>query len=320
MSRHNKRVVLMLGGARRVSVAELLKKSGERIGCKVDIVSYELTREVPIAIVGKVEVGLKWSDPDVVADIVRVCRENDVDIMLPMVDGAIEIAAKCRELLPEVFIPVSDYETSSRMFDKVEAAKAFAAAGLPIPQTYTIINAEVPVIAKPRKGSSSRGIRVFHNMDELMHLANLENYFLQEYIPRFDEYTVDCYVSAEGEILVTVPRKRIEVRGGEASRSETMRNPQLEKMSRDVIHSFGLRGPQTIQFLHDLDNDRYLLLEVNPRMASGVVCSIFAGAPIADYILRESLHVPVKECTDWAPNTLMTRYLKEVIFFNGEQR
>lgn len=316
--RKHKTTVLMLGGARRVSVAELLKKSGERIGCEVEIVSYELNDEVPIAIVGKVVVGLKWSDPDVVADIARVARENDASIIIPIVDGAIEIAAKCRELLPDVFIPVGDFETSRKMFDKVEAAKAFREAGLPIPQTYSVLNAEVPAIAKPRRGSSSRGIQVFHNMDDLMHLANLDDYILQEFIERFDEYTVDCYVSREGEILVTVPRIRIEVMGGEATRTKTVDNPTLQRMSRDVIEAFGLRGPVTIQFLHDLDKDRYLLLEVNPRLGNGIVCSISAGAPITDYIIQESLGVPVRPCDDWATGTLMARYQREVIFFEGK--
>lgn len=316
--RKHKTTVLMLGGARRVSVAELLKKSGERIGCEVEIVSYELNDEVPIAIVGKVVVGLKWSDPDVVADIARVARENDASIIIPIVDGAIEIAAKCRELLPDVFIPVGDFETSRKMFDKVEAAKAFREAGLPIPQTYSVLNAEVPAIAKPRRGSSSRGIQVFHNMDDLMHLANLDDYILQEFIERFDEYTVDCYVSHEGEILVTVPRIRIEVMGGEATRTKTVDNPTLQRMSRDVIEAFGLRGPVTIQFLHDRDKNRYLLLEVNPRLGNGIVCSISAGAPITDYIIQESLGVPVRPCDDWATGTLMARYQREVIFFEGK--
>ncbi|MDE5795657.1 MAG: hypothetical protein K2H75_00955, partial [Muribaculaceae bacterium] len=67
-----KLTVLALGGARRVSVAELIKKSGSRIGYEVDLVSYELNEEVPIAIVGKVVVGKRWTDPEVVDDIERV--------------------------------------------------------------------------------------------------------------------------------------------------------------------------------------------------------------------------------------------------------
>ena len=318
MSHNHKIVVMMLGGARRVSVAEQIRKSGSRIGCDVELVSYELSSRVPISIVSKVVEGLRWAAPEVIDDIVRVARENEVSIILPFVDAAIEIAAQCRERLPGVFIPVVDFETATRMFDKTEASKAFLEARLPIPQTYSVLNAEVPVIAKPRKGSSSRGIRVFHNMDELMHLDNLNSFFLQEYIEKFDEYTVDCYVSQQGEILVTVPRLRIEVQGGEATRTETIRNERIMGMCRDVIEAFSLRGPVTIQFIHDLVKDRILLLEVNPRLGSGVVCSIYAGAPITDYILQEALGVPVRPCDDWAGHTLMTRYMKEVIFFNGE--
>lgn len=307
-------VVMMLGGARRVSFAELLKESGKKLGYDIKIVSYELLRQVPIAIIGEVIVGLKWTDPDVVADIVKVAKEQNVDIILPFVDGAIEIASKCKAQLPEVFIPVSEYEISRMLFDKLEAARLFRENKLAIPKTYTVRNAEVPAIAKPRHGTSSRGIRIFYNIDELMGLENLSDYLVQEYIEHREEYTVDCYVSQTGEILTAVPRLRIEVVGGEVSRTETFRIPELMDMSREVIKAFDLRGPVTLQFIHDLDNDRYLLMEVNPRLGGGVICSIFAGAPIPDYILREALGQPVEPCDDWRPRTLMARYQKETIF------
>lgn len=314
----NKKItVLMLGGARRVSMAELLKRSGERIGADVNIISYELLEQVPIALAAKVIVGLRWSDPKVVEDICRVVRENDVNIILPFVDGAIEVASKCRENLPDVFIPVSDYEISKGMFDKVEAARRFKDAGLPIPKTYSVLNAEMPAIAKPRHGSASRGIKIFYNIDELMHLENLSDYIVQEYIEDREEYTVDCYVTQKGEIMTVVPRCRLEVMGGEVTRTITCHNSTLEKMSREVIAAFNLRGPVTLQFLHDLKTDRYLLMEVNPRLGGGVVCSIYAGAPITDYILEESLGVPLKKCDDWAYNTLMARYQKEAIFYES---
>lgn len=309
--------IMMLGGARRVSMAELFKRSGERIGREVNIVSYELMEQVPIALVAKVVVGLRWSDPNVVADIVKVAREYEIDIILPFVDGAIEIASKVKQHLPEVFIPVGDFETNRTMFDKVEAAKAFEAAGIPIPKTYSVINAKMPAIAKPRKGSASRGIKIFNSLDELMHLENLSDYLVQEYIDNRDEYTVDCYVSQKGEILTVVPRVRLEVMGGEVTRTITCRNVTLDRLSRDVIEKFKLRGPVTLQFLHDIDRNRFLLMEVNPRLGGGVVCSIYAGAPIPDYILDESRGITLKACDDWAYNTLMARYQKEAIFYES---
>lgn len=315
---NNQITVLMLGGARRVSMAEQLRDSARRLGRDIKIISYELMSQVPIASVAKVVVGLKWSDPDVVADIVKLARKESVNIILPFVDGAIEIAARCRRHLPEVFIPVSDPETSERMFDKVVAAKAFREASLPIPTTYNVVTAQLPAIAKPRRGSASRGIKVFYNMDDLMHLDNLGDYIVQEYIEEREEFTVDCYVSGEGEILCTVPRRRIEVMGGEVTRTCTCRLPKLMETSRDVIRAFNLRGPVTIQYLHDLKSDRYLLMEVNPRLGGGVVCSIFAGAPITDYIIQEMLGKKLKACDDWKDHTLMARYWSEVIFHDKE--
>lgn len=306
----------MLGGSRRVSLAEQFKRSGARIGVDVKIVAYELDTQVPISLVGKVVKGLAWSDPDILNDLERVVKDYEVNIILPIVNGAMEIASLCRERMPEVFVPVSDYTLSRKMFDKVEAAAAFKAAGIPIPRTYSILDNEMPAIAKPRHGSRSRGIQIFHEVDDLMHLEGLDQYLIQEYIPHAREYTVDCYVSREGELLVNVPRERLEVMGGEVTRTITMRSERLNEMSRQVIEAFPFRGPVTIQFLHDDDRDRYLLMEVVPRLGGGVICSIYAGAPITDYILSEALDLPVAPCTDWINKVLMARYQKEAIFFN----
>lgn len=297
-------------------MAELLKRSGERLGYEIKIVSYELDDQVPIATVGKVVKGLRWTDPGVVDDILRVVIEYEAKILLPFVDGAIAVAARCKEKMPDLFVPVSDTETSITMFDKKLAAKAFADAGIPIPTTYKIIDAEMPVIAKPRFGSASRGIHVFHDIDDLMHLKDISEYLLQQYIEEKKEYTVDCYVAQDGEILVTVPRERLEIMGGEVTRTITTRISQLEEMSREIIEKFQLRGPVTLQFLYDIARNRFLLMEVNPRLGGGVVCSIYAGAPIPDYILSEAMGVPVRPCDDWIDKTLMARYQKETIFFN----
>lgn len=307
----------MLGGARRVSMAELLKRSGERLGYNIKIISYELDSTVPIATVGKVVTGLRWSDPGVVEDILRIVIEHEVKIILPFVDGSISVAARCMERMPDLFVPVSDPETSILMFDKKLAAEAFEKEGIPIPLTYSIIDAEMPVIAKPRFGSASRGIHIFHDIEDLMHLKDISDYLLQEFIEEKKEYTVDCYVAKDGRILVTVPRERLEIMGGEVTRTVTVRIPQLEEMCRDIIGKFKLIGPVTLQFLYDIRRDRFLLMEINPRLGGGVICSIYAGAPIPDYILSEALGIPVRPCDDWADRTLMARYQKETIFFNS---
>ena len=233
-----KLTILMLGGSRRVSMAKLLKESGKRLGYDVEIVAYELETRVPIALEGEVLHGMKFSDPHVVDDIARIVKEKDVRIILPFINSAIEIASLCKERFKDVFVPVADFATTSRMFDKSEAARLFKEAGFPIPRTYTVIDNEMPAIVKPRKGGSSRGIKIFHDVEDLMLLQDLDKYVIQEYIEHNREYSVDCYISASGEILATVPRERLEIMGGEVTRTKTCRNPHLIEMSRKVIEHF----------------------------------------------------------------------------------
>lgn len=310
--------ILLLGGARRVSLAEQFKRSGLRIGYNINIVSYELTKEVPISLEAKVIVGLKFNDPGVVDDIKRIVKEYDVNIILPIVNGSLEVASVLKSELKNVFVPVTDFENARALFDKADAAKVFKEAKIPIPRTYSVLSAQMPAIAKPRKGGSSRGIHIFHNIEDLMHLQDLQKYLIQEYIENCREYTVDSYIDSEGKILVTVPRERLEIMGGESTRSRTCRMPELESLSREVIEKFNLRGPVNLQFLHDLDNNRFLLMEVNPRLGGGVLCSIYAGAPITDYIIDESLGKKLEPCDDWAPDTLMARYFKEAVFYEKD--
>lgn len=310
--------ILLLGGARRVAVAEQLVRSGARLGTEVKLFSYELFEEVPIAIVAKVIVGKKWSDPEVIDHIIETAREFEIDIIIPFVDGAIEVASRVALKAGNIFVPAPNPGFAELMFDKIEAARTFAEAKIPIPATYNAVNAEMPAIAKPRHGSASRGIRIFRNIDDLMHLENLQDYLVQEYVARNREYTVDCYVSQLGEPLVTVPRLRIEIMGGEVTRTVTVADETLIRMSREILDKFPFRGPVTLQFLEDLDTGRFLLMEINPRLGGGVVCSVYAGAPILDYIIEESMGLTPKPCTDWAPDTLMARYMKEAIFFNSK--
>lgn len=306
--------IMMLGGGRRVSVAESLIAAGARLGFEVRVIGYELEEQVPLALVGKIVKGMKWSEEGVIHDVVRVATQEEADIILPFVGGGVIVAARCKAMLPHVFIPVTAADTALTMFDKQLAAKAFKEAGLPIPKTYSVINAEVPAIAKPRYGYLSRGVKIFYSLDNLMHLENLSDYLIQEYIENCREYTVDCYINQQGEILVMVPRKRLEVMGGESTRTVTVREPRLQELGRRVIEAFSLRGPVTLQFLYDPKKGRFLLMEVNPRLGGGVNCSVYAGAPIMDYIIKESMGEALAPCDDWREGTLAARYMKEAIF------
>lgn len=305
--------VLFLGGAKRVSMGRALIEAGHRLGVDVRLLSYELSDREPIACIGEVIPGLRWADPHLHDDLSRLCRERNISAVIPFVDGAVAPAA---QLAGEVFVPASAPELCSRAFDKVAAQQWFEQLGLPVPAPLADPDeADAhPFIAKPRFGSASKGIRVLRSAEDFRVLAEPANYLIQRYVEHREEYTVDCYVhTSTGEILAAVPRLRLEVSGGEVTRTVTFADESVEQLARSTLKATGLRGAVTVQMLRDRDSGALMLMEINPRLGGGAVCSVAAGAPLPEYILREALNLPCSPAS-WLPGVEIVRYPQEVVF------
>lgn len=308
--------ILMLGGAKRVSIGRMFIEAARRLGYSASLISYELESQVPVSIIADIVVGRRWADPDVVDDLRRLCAERHVDIVIPFVDGAIEIAARLAASADGVFAPVSAPDVCRRMFDKVEADHLFRLLGFPLPPSAGLPHLlHFPVIAKPRRGSASKGIIILQNVADSASIANTDDYLFQEYVADREEITVDCYVSQTGTVHAAVPRLRLEIVGGEASRTVTISDPELVALSHDILTELHLRGAVTLQFLRDKASGRTMLMEINPRLGGGVVCSIHAGADIPAMIIREWAGAEI-ETTAYHPATEIARYMQEVVFFN----
>ncbi len=310
--------ILFLGGAKRVSMGEKFLEAGRRLGLEVELFSYELTPFVPVASIATIIEGRRWKDPDLYNHLNQVVTEHGIDILIPFVDGAVEVAARYRDDFGNVWVPVGTPESAAAMFDKLLADRLFRNNHLPVPMNREEHgSAPLPLIAKPRFGSASKGIRVISNETELEDL-NVQDYLIQEYIADRKEITIDCYRSISGEVICTVPRYRIETQGGEASVTRTFSNSEVEALAARTLETLDLRGAVTIQLLERAEpqpgQERFMLMEINPRLGGGAVCSVHAGACLPEFILRDSLGMPLEPCRDWIPGTLITRYFSEICF------
>lgn len=285
--------ILFLGGAKRVGMARLFKA----VEPDVKLFSYELSDRVPISIEAEIIIGKRWKDPELDADLRQIVREKAIDIVIPFVDGAIEPAARLRDI---VFTPSCRAEEYT---DKILCDKRLRELGLPVPERRGVKN-----IAKPRLGAASQGLIVFDgesNIDE-------EEYLIQEYIEHRREITVDCYVS-NSEICACVPRERMEVSGGEVTRTRTFHSQRVSELARTVLTKTALQGAVTIQFIEDLDTSRLMVMEINPRLGGGAVCSVAAGANIPEMMIREAQGLDIKPVCDYK-DIEMARYSSEVFF------
>lgn len=311
--------ILMLGGAKRVSFATKIAIQGYRVGVSVNLMSWELSKVVPIACVAEVIEGPRWSDPDILEKLHQLVTERKIDMIIPFVDASIAVAVRYRDKYGKVFVPAGDLAAVEEMFDKVVAARRFEELGLPVPATYHPGDEpRFPLIAKPACGSASRGIVILRNQEDLDAIANPQDYLIQEYIADAKEFTVDCYVNRKGDIITTVPRERLEVVDGEVTRTVTVADRQAIELAVDVLKKFDFKGAVTVQCLKEPDTGRMLLMEVNPRFGGGIVCSIHAGADFPGFLFADFAGLPMQPCVDWRPGTEITRFMTEVVFYNGE--
>ena len=316
--------ILFLGGAKRVSMARMFKKAAARMGLEAVIFSYELTSEVPIAEEASVIIGLRWNDPDLMRHLHETVEENRIDILVPFVDQAVAVAARFCRSFPGCFCPCSTPEFADAMFDKAVADRLFREASMPLPPEA---EGSARVICKPRFGSASKGLLVVSQEEYRLMASDPETagkYIFQGYVAEREEYSVDCYVNSDGGFVCAVPRKRLEVTGGEVTSTVTVHAPALAELSRQTLEKLGIRGAATRQFLHPVSADGssapggYMLMEVNPRLGGGAVCSVHAGADIPAYILSDWLGKPTKPLASWHENLLICRYPAEVPFLDGK--
>ena len=61
-----------------------------------------------------------------------------------------------------------------------------------------------------------------------------------------------------------------------------------------------------------------MLMEINPRLGGGAVCTVHAGGDIPGFILDELLGRPMIPSVGIKPGTLICRYFQEVAFFNEQ--
>ena len=258
----------------------------------------------------------KWNDAELFSDLHNQISLNNISIVLPFVDPAIEVAEMLKAGNETLFVPTCGKDICHIMFDKILSERWFIEKGLPIPPSYSKDDIlKFPVIVKPRRGSASKGIQIIDDAVQWDKLENKDNYVIQQYIAEREEYTVDCYVTTSGKIISIVPRLRIQTAGGEVMNSETRRDKILIDISERVLKSGDFKGPVTIQFLRDKNTGATYIMEINPRLGGGVITSIEAGADITAFILRNYLGEDLQPYNEWKDKTLMTRYFKEVIFY-----
>lgn len=313
--------VLLSSSGRRVELLECIRQDLRHLRTDIGVIAVDSS---PLTAAGHLadtlELVPRVDDPSYLDRLLDVVQQHQVDLIIPTIDTELAILAENVGALRRegAHVLVSGLETIAISGDKWLTHSFLDDRGIPHPEQWTAEEAlalghelPYPVIAKPRRGSSSVGVSRVSDVARLRPALGDNDYLVQSIAPG-DEYTVDAWVDSDGRAQSVVPRRRMEVRGGEASKAVTARRQSvIEQAVRTVEALPDAYGPITVQIF--ADESRAEVIEINARFGGGYPLSWESGARTTQWAIRDARGLTdVPGTFSWEEGTVMLRYDQSV--------
>ena len=260
-------------------------------------------------------------------DLLKIAADHKVSLLIPTIDTDLLVLAKNAKRFADLGcrVLVSQPGVVAVCQDKRKTYKFLVQNGFDTPATMSTRAAlssktlQWPSFLKPWDGYASRGNAVVRNRKELAFFdRQIPNAICQEFVDG-TEYTCDVYVDSDMKVRCVVPRKRIEVRAGEVSKSQVVKHPVICAEAARLVEKLAA-GPGVITLQLFLTRQgRVKFIEINPRFGGGAPLSIKAGADFPKWILQELLgRKPRIRFDGYWDGVTMLRYDAEVWLESGD--
>ncbi|MGN0431358.1 MAG: HAD-IA family hydrolase [Lachnospiraceae bacterium] len=283
--------ILFTSVGRRVELVQAFKNAAEELLLSVKVYGADLSDTAPALCFCDVQMRVcRISDENYIPLLLRICEENEIDLLIPTIDTDLLLLAQHKNSFGEIGTKVfiSSPEMVSYCRDKRRTAELFKRCGLLAPESFGEVenyNLGYPAFIKPLDGSSSVDAYKVSDKQELQEYAGrIANYVIQPFVEG-TEYTVDIMCDFEGNPLFITPRERIAVRGGEVLKTKIVQDEQIIEESKQLIDVFKPCGPITVQLIRTTDKKDYFI-EINPRFGGGAPLSMKAGADAAKVAIK----------------------------------
>ncbi len=258
----------------------------------------------------------RGDDPGFADVVIEVCRDRQVDVVVPTVDSELVPMAESRDQLAEAgtSVLVAPTRALRRCLDKWGLMQV-ADGSVPIPRSAPLDEDfdpaafELPVLLKPRVGSGSRGVRRVDSWDALGGVRD-RSLLVQEHLPG-PEYSLDVLATSAGEVRAVVPRERLRVDSGIAITSRTVHDDELESIGARAVEVAGLTGVANVQVMRDARGTPRLI-EINPRFPGTMPLTLASGVNMPRLALGELLGESIPAGPIPFRDVAMTRVFEDV--------
>ncbi len=289
----------------------------------------------------------KANDENFVGLFLKLCVENKIDLVLPLVTKELELLAHSKKQFSKagITILVSSYQAISIANNKIACYQFLENNAIQVPLHKVAKNViqfkeaatflsypDKSFCFKPSQGNGSRGFRIVdENFDaadflftkkpghtfikyadaiDILSEKDFPELLVSEYLSG-DEYSVDC-IAQHGKTILAVPRLRSKMINGISTEGVFIKDETIENYCSQIIKALSLHGNIGIQLRKNIDG-LPLLLEINPRVQGTIVAALGAGVNLPLLAIKQELGMPLEphETTvQWG--TRFWRYWTEV--------
>ncbi len=232
------------------------------------------------------------------AKVLETCRREEIGLVVPLIDAELSAYARVREQFRRlgISISVSSLETVEFTADKAATHDWLVAASFPVPLQTRVaagqrvpadLDRSLPLVAKPRIGSSSIGVRFLREPGDIEGFVAVGDTVVEELLEG-DEYTVNVYIDRAGRAVYAVPHRRTAVRGGEVSKAVTSNRQDIIQLASSIVeHLPAAYGPINVQ-IFACKSGELKVTEINPRFSGGYPLAERAGARFPEWLIDEA--------------------------------
>ncbi len=283
--------VLVTSISRKIPLLQAVKKAMQKLGGTGKLIGSDLNTDC----LGRYFVDEFWTMPrlsDFTSEtLLAALRERNIQAVIPTRDGELLFWAEHKPMLREhgISVMVSDAQPVSTCLDKLLFYQT--ASGQNGHAIFTTDDpAQLPggpLVVKERYGAGSLNIRLNVTAEEARQAFSVFSHPIVQPFITGQEYSVDAYVTASGEVKGVVGRTRDLVVNGESQVTTTVFNNELERVSTTILRALNLYGHVVLQLLKD-EAGGWHLIECNSRFGGASTLSIAAGLDSFYWFLLES--------------------------------
>ena len=315
-------IILFSCIGRRVSLLKSFQTAAAQLKLRPYIIGTDVTSlSAALQLCDKRHLVHRVEHQDYLGQLADIVEKDRVDLLIPTTDLDLRLLAQNTELFEQLGcrVLISRPDVIDICQDKRRTFQFLSQNAFDTPVTMDAADAlakrdlAFPCFLKPWDGHAGRGTAKVENRRQLEVFARrIPNCIVQEFIDGV-EFTCDVFVDFDMKVRCVVPRKRIEIRGGEVSKGQIVRHEAIMSRTQALVDALGAGpGVITIQLIIDAaENIKFI--EINPRFGGGVPLSIKAGADFPKWILQQmAKEKPDIEFGNFKDGLIMLRYDNEV--------